>query len=85
MVKFSDTSLRRILHDHLGMHKVSTRWIPKHLSAVQRQHRVECARILLKLCGSDPKAVLETIVTGVSGQLIILRQYLLLINLSRGL
>jgi hypothetical protein len=85
MVKLSDTNLRRILHDHLGMHKVSTKWVPKHLSAVQRQHRVECARILLKLCGSDPKAVLETIVTGVSGQLIILRQYLLLINLSRGL
>jgi hypothetical protein len=43
MVKLSDTSLRRILYDHLGMHKVSARWVPKHLSAVQRQHRVECA------------------------------------------
>jgi hypothetical protein len=32
-----------VVHDHLGMHKVSGRWVPKHLSAVQRQHRVECA------------------------------------------
>jgi histone-lysine N-methyltransferase SETMAR len=63
MVKLSNTSLRWILHDHLGMHKVSARWVPKLLSAVQRQHRVECARTLLKLCGLDPKAVLKTIET----------------------
>jgi hypothetical protein len=64
MVKLSNTSLRWILHDHLGMHKVSSRWVPKVLSAVQRQHRVECVRTLLKLCGLDPKAVLKTIATG---------------------
>jgi hypothetical protein len=64
MVKPSNTSLRQMLLDHLGMHKVSARWVAKLLSAVQRQHRVECARTLSKLCGSDPKAVLETIATG---------------------
>jgi histone-lysine N-methyltransferase SETMAR len=64
MSKFSDASVCRILHDQLGIHKVSARWVPKHLSAVQRQHRVACAQTLLKLYESDPKAVLETIVTG---------------------
>jgi hypothetical protein len=64
MVKLSNTILRWILYDHLGMHKVSSRWVPKLLSAVQRQHRVECVRTLLKLCGLDTKAVLKTIATG---------------------
>nr|CAI5864808.1 unnamed protein product [Callosobruchus analis] len=34
MTKLSDTTVRRMLHDHLGMQKVSARWVPKHLSVV---------------------------------------------------
>lgn len=64
MSRLSDTSVRRIVHDHLGMNKVSARWVPKHLSAVQRQRRVECARSFLELCGENPVDVLKTIVTG---------------------
>lgn len=64
MTKLSDTSVRRILHNHLGMHKVSARWVPKNLSAIQKQRRVECARSFLELCGPEPKPVIETIVTG---------------------
>ncbi|XP_044264614.1 histone-lysine N-methyltransferase SETMAR-like [Tribolium madens] len=64
MTKVSDTSVRRILHDHLGMQKVSARWVSKHLSALQKQRRVECARSFLELCGTDPNPILETVVTG---------------------
>nr|CAI5841706.1 unnamed protein product [Callosobruchus analis] len=36
MTKLSDSTVRRILYDHLGMQKVSARWVPKHLSTVQK-------------------------------------------------
>nr|CAI5834232.1 unnamed protein product [Callosobruchus analis] len=63
MIKLSNATVRRILHDHLGMQRVSARWVPKHISAVQKQSRVECARLFWELCGADPNPVLETIVT----------------------
>nr|CAI5834752.1 unnamed protein product [Callosobruchus analis] len=45
MAKLSDTT------DPLGTQKVSARWVPKHLSTVQKQRRVECARFFfLELC-----------------------------------
>nr|CAI5868025.1 unnamed protein product [Callosobruchus analis] len=50
MTKFSDTIVLRILHDHLGMQKGSARWVPKHLSTVQKRHRVECARFFFWNC-----------------------------------
>jgi histone-lysine N-methyltransferase SETMAR len=64
MPNISETSIRRILHDHLGMNKISARWVPRLLSALQRQRRVECARSFLNMCGDDPKPILESIVTG---------------------
>nr|CAI5863098.1 unnamed protein product [Callosobruchus analis] len=63
MTKISDTTVRQILHDHLGMQEVSARWVPKHLSAAQKHRRIACARFFWN-CGSDPNPVLETIVTG---------------------
>lgn len=36
-----------ILHDHLDMHKVCARWVPRHLSAVQRLLRHDLSRELL--------------------------------------
>lgn len=56
-----DTSIRRILYDHLEMEKVSARWVPKKFSAVQRQRLVECALSSLEFCEPDPQVVLETI------------------------
>lgn len=64
MSNMSETSVRRILHDHLNMNKVSARWVPRLLSALQRQRRVECARSFLVMCGDDPQPILESIVTG---------------------
>lgn len=64
MSKLSETTIRRILHDHLGMNKVSARWVPKLLSAIQRQQRVDCARSFLSLCEGNPEGIIESIVTG---------------------
>lgn len=46
------------------MKKVSARWAPKLLLAVQRQERVHCASEFLDLCGPNPKEVIERLVTG---------------------
>lgn len=46
------------------MLKISTKWVPKYLKVVQRQHRVECTRPFLKLCLADQNPKLDTIVTG---------------------
>lgn len=64
MSNLPETTVRRILHKHLKMKKICARWVPKLLSAVQRQQRVDCARSFLALCEANPKKVLESIVTG---------------------
>jgi histone-lysine N-methyltransferase SETMAR len=60
----SKTMVLRILHDHLGMNKVSARWVPKLLSAVQKQRRFECCTEFLTLCKGQEKEVIESIVMG---------------------
>jgi AraC-like DNA-binding protein len=52
----SKTTVLRILHDHLGMNKVSARW-------VQNQRRIECCTEFLTLCEGQEKDVIESIVT----------------------
>jgi histone-lysine N-methyltransferase SETMAR len=46
------------------MNKVSARWVPKLLSVVQKQRRVECCTEFLTLCEGQEKEVIESIVTG---------------------
>lgn len=60
----SETTILRILHDHLGMTKVSARWVPRMLTPHQRQQRVDASKHLLELCGDEPAKVLDRIVTG---------------------
>lgn len=64
MVGVSDTTIFKILHEHLGMTKVSARWVPRMLTPPQKQQRVECSRAFLNLCGEDKDDVLNRIVTG---------------------
>ncbi|CAH2257986.1 jg25254 [Pararge aegeria aegeria] len=64
MVGVSDTTIFKILHDHLGMTKVSARWVPRMLTPPQKQQRVECSRAFLDLCNEDQDGVLTRIVTG---------------------
>jgi histone-lysine N-methyltransferase SETMAR len=60
----SKTSVLRILHERLGMNKISARWVPKLLSAVQKDQRVSCCTTFLTLCEGREKDVIESIVTG---------------------
>ncbi|CAH2090362.1 unnamed protein product [Euphydryas editha] len=64
MVGVSDTTTFKILHDHLGMTKVSARWVLRMLTSPQKQQRVECSRAFLDLCNEDKDGVLSRIVTG---------------------
>lgn len=64
MVGVSDKTIFKILHDHLGMTKVSARWVPRMLTPPQKQQRVECSRAFLDLCMEDKDGVLARIVTG---------------------
>jgi hypothetical protein len=45
--------------------KISPRWVPKFLSAVQKQKRVRRANAFLELCsGKETKITIDSIVTG---------------------
>ena len=44
-VKVSVGSTEKIIHYHLHMGKVSARWIPRLLTPLQKQERVECAKL----------------------------------------
>ena len=45
--KISVGSVEKNIHDHLLMGEVSDRWIPRLLTPLQKQERVECAKALL--------------------------------------
>ncbi|XP_037870991.1 uncharacterized protein LOC119629382 [Bombyx mori] len=64
MVGISESTISNILHHHLGMTKVSARWVPKMLTPLQKRHRVECSRQFLELCGERTEEVLDQIVIG---------------------
>jgi histone-lysine N-methyltransferase SETMAR len=60
----SKTTVLRNLCDHLGVNKVSARWVPKLLSAVQKQQCVECCTEFLTLCAGQKKEGIESVVMG---------------------
>ena len=49
---------------HLDMKKVSTRWIPKLLTPIQRDNRVDCCQELLQENEVSPDNYFHRIVTG---------------------
>lgn len=64
MTNLSIGTIHTILHDCLNLSKVSARWVPRMLTAPQKQVRVECCREFLELCGENPSSIFERIVTG---------------------
>ncbi|XP_063387674.1 histone-lysine N-methyltransferase SETMAR-like [Cydia fagiglandana] len=60
----SKSTVHCIIHDHLHMSKVCARWVPKLLSAVQKEERVKCASKFLELCDENPTNIIERLVTG---------------------
>lgn len=52
------TSIHRILHEHLSVKKICSRWIPHNLTQDQKDTRVEwCKKTLKKFNGGDSKSV----------------------------
>lgn len=64
MTGVSSTTILNILHDHLGMSKVCARWVPRMLTPLQKQQRVECSREFLDLCSENSVEFMDRIVTG---------------------
>lgn len=52
-----------ILHQHLHMTKVSARWVPKMLTAFDRERRVQTSQAFLELCEEGLDEVCSRIVT----------------------
>jgi transposase len=59
----SKNTVLRILHSHLGINKVSARWVPKLLSVVKKQQHIECCTEFFTLCEGQEKEVIESSVT----------------------
>lgn len=62
-LKISKERVGEILHAHLHMKKVSARWVPKMLTPLDKQRRVECSREFLELCKTNLDEVCSRIVT----------------------
>ena len=60
----SNGSVYTIIHEHLGMSKVSTRWVPRNLNMQDRQQRVESSQELLEVYNANPEDFHTRLVTG---------------------
>ena len=52
------------VHEHLGMSKVSARWVPRNLNMQDRQQRVELSQELLEVYNANPEDFHIRLVTG---------------------
>lgn len=62
-VGISKERVGEILHEHLNMTKVSARWVPKMLTAFDKERRVETSQAFLDMCGDGIDEVCSRIVT----------------------
>ena len=60
----SEDSVIKILHESLGLNKISSRWIPRLLSPEQKWHRVECSQALLGRYNTKPNDFESRLITG---------------------
>ena len=51
----SNGSVYTIIHEHLGMSKVSARWVPRNLNMQDHQQRVESSQELLEVYNANPE------------------------------
>lgn len=57
-------ALNSILHDHLGLTKKMARWVPRDLTAAEKQRRVDFATEFLKFFDHGRSANFDKLVTG---------------------
>lgn len=60
----SRSSIRNIIHDKLGMRKVSARWVPRLLSDEHKKNRMGAALSFLTLYHAEGEQLLHRVVTG---------------------
>ena len=60
----SNGSVYTIIHEHLGMSKVSARWVPTNLNMQDHQQRVESSQELLEVYNANPEDFHTRLVTG---------------------
>ena len=60
----SNGSVYTIIHEHLGMSKVSARCVPRNLNMQDRQQRVESSQELLEVYNANPEDFHTRLVTG---------------------
>lgn len=54
----------KVLHEELGLRKISARWVPHVLTPEQKKNRVSCARQLLDLFEPNGPKRITDVVTG---------------------
>ena len=57
-------SVYTIIHEHLGMSKVSARWVPRNLTMQDGQQSVESSQELLEVYNANPEDFHTRLVTG---------------------
>ena len=60
----SNGSVYTIIQQHLGMSKVSARWVPRNLNMQDHQQRVESSQELLEVHNANPENFHTRLVTG---------------------
>ena len=66
----SHGSVSTILHDHLGMHKLTASWVPKSLSDEQMATRASVCSALLKHFRSKDDFLLHLVTVDETGSLL---------------
>ena len=55
-------AINKILHDHIGVRKLTSRWVPHLLKPEQKQARVEwCSQMLKKFDGGASKSISDIV------------------------
>jgi histone-lysine N-methyltransferase SETMAR len=57
-------SVYSLVHDNLGFHKVSAKWVPRHLTEEHKLNRLDICSRLLEGCSREGDNFLNRIITG---------------------
>lgn len=59
-LSISITPVKTILHEHLGLRKICSRWIPHHLMDVEKEARVKwCRKMIQRFNRGESKATYD--------------------------
>ena len=64
MCGISNGNVYTVFHEHLGLSKISARWVPRNLNMQDRQQRVESSQELLEVHIASPEDFQTCLVTG---------------------